>query len=675
MVNFGDFLKTSAVSKHTNFYIPYDKLKAYLENGMKARKVEGGKHDFYRDLEFSYSVCRNYASEWLARIEGANGIGSDKECIYSPEVIADILDLNQFVYLNQEAVRKIIKKHDKTNPRSRLHSAWSWKMDFNLGRRIIDAVFKVMKSKPKSVTEPKSVSEHKSVTEPAITPTPSSLSMKSIHDDGSGSYAPIVDQEGSVSARKTEDGQRISRQMRQSMEAGNKSGKLDQSDIELGSISSSSGGGYEPPMPVVPVPKLVKQTDSFVRQSTKYWVRPNDLAAVCTVLSEHLNLHAFGSSPWTPISSVYLDSMSFNCYQSRIVKEQGARIIRLRTYDGDTSKIYVERKVHHEFWTGDSSSKDRFVVPEQSIMAFLRGIKVPPNKDNLTALRNELCDMVLQYKLFPVVRVDYTRVAFQPENHDHVRVSIDFNMSILKEKAAHTEWRTPPDRVLEQDLVHFPYAVVEVKLREPYISTPPKWLEDLEASSLLHKENNFSKYVHAVYTFQDMESNPMKLRKPVWWNSQEFTSPQLAVLSDNEITEQKKREDHRHQIHWFAKLLGLDPNVDDDGRPARIEPKTFFACERTFLTWFNSALFIGSIGVALLTINEGVADCLIAVSCLIIVYALSTYWQRTRSLLNKRPSGYHDRYGPFFLATIVLIVFLVAPIITSGGFAGKVSKG
>ncbi len=34
--------------------------------------------------------------------------------------------------------------------------------------------------------------------------------------------------------------------------------------------------------------------------------------------------------------------------------------------------------------------------------------------------------------------------------------------------------------------------------------------------------------------------------------------------------------------------------------PQRIEPKTFFANERTFLSWLHMAVTIGSIGAALL---------------------------------------------------------------------------
>jgi len=36
----------------------------------------------------------------------------------------------------------------------------------------------------------------------------------------------------------------------------------------------------------------------------------------------------------------------------------------------------------------------------------------------------------------------------------------------------------------------------------------------------------------------------------------------------------------------------------------RIEPKTFFANERTFIQWFNSSMFIGSAGSTLTSISD-----------------------------------------------------------------------
>ncbi len=134
---------------------------------------------------------------------------------------------------------------------------------------------------------------------------------------------------------------------------GNKYGAIaswEESDLEASPLMGASVQDKEKGKGGV---ELHKQTDSFVRQSTKYWVKPCDLAAVCTVLAENLTVHTFdGGSPWTPISSVYIDNMKRECYEARITKETGARIIRLRTYNNDARKVYVERKIHYEAWTG-----------------------------------------------------------------------------------------------------------------------------------------------------------------------------------------------------------------------------------------------------------------------------------------------------------------------------------
>lgn len=50
--------------------------------------------------------------------------------------------------------------------------------------------------------------------------------------------------------------------------------------------------------------------------------------------------------------------------------------------------------------------------------------------------------------------------------------------------------------------------------------------------------------------------------------------------------------------NWFRRLCGSFFNKDEE---IKIEPKMFFACERTFLAWFQSSLLIGSIGVGLST--------------------------------------------------------------------------
>ena len=82
----------------------------------------------------------------------------------------------------------------------------------------------------------------------------------------------------------------------------------------------------------------------------------------------------------------------------------------------------------------------------------------------------------------------------------------------------------------------------------------------------MHKENNFSKYIHACYAFNIIDGNQLKLRKPVWWDAIEFTSPQMAV----ETGKSKRQSQEDNSVHWFANLLGLKPAIGPDGKPVKV---------------------------------------------------------------------------------------------------------
>lgn len=598
MVKFGQYIKDCAVQSYHDKYIEYDELKILLGHA-KSHRLHAGD-SFYRRLESCYVNVRNFADEWIKGIESQNNE-------WSASTISSAIELNQFVYLNEEGFRKIIKKHDKVIPNSQLMSVWRWKLDFQFTQRIVDVILAVIRLK-----QPNTAEEMK---KNIMQIQPFSISIVDASDD-----------------------------------------------IEIG-LSMNKNPIHAKPDPA----ELSKQTDSFVRQSTKYWVQPCDLAAVCAVLGENLHVHAFekGGSPWSPISSVYLDNKKRTCYGERILKNNGARIARLRIYNNDTKKIWIERKVHHEKWTGETSSKDRFPIEESQVMQLLRGQNLAIANKHME-LMTEIKTMVREQELYPTLRVDYTRIAFQPETHDHVRVSIDVNMRFLQERTSHMDWRTPDETLLTEDEMLFPYSIVEIKLREPYISDPPKWLQDLQRSSLLHLENNFSKYIHGTFVFGEV--NGLKLRRPLWINTMKFTSPQMAIESVDEDLENKKALaalENSSASHWFAKLMGVKAAVDVSGKPIKIEPKVFFANERTFLSWFNCSIFVASIGVAISAAStqksiEIAGGAMVAVGVIIVIYAALTFLQRTSSLLQRKSAGYHDRYGPVLLGTVVIIAFLLA---------------
>ena len=95
------------------------------------------------------------------------------------------------------------------------------------------------------------------------------------------------------------------------------------------------------------------------------------------------------------------------------------------------------------------------------MLPFLRGhlVNVPEKSKELL---HEVQDFIQSDKLYPSVRVEYLRIAFQPKNHDHIRISMDMNVRMIREKTTHFDWYTPEDRLSNEDAILFPFTVVEI---------------------------------------------------------------------------------------------------------------------------------------------------------------------------------------------------------------------
>ena len=117
--------------------------------------------------------------------------------------------------------------------------------------------------------------------------------------------------------------------------------------------------------------------------------------------------------------------------------------------------------------------------------------------------------------------------------------------------------------------------------------------------------------------------------------------------------------------------------------PIKVEPKTFFANERTMLQWLNMATLILFTSLALtsyndpLTRNKTLADgsldyssqlagaVLAPVAMVFIIYALYTYLWRARRIARREPSArYDDRFGPAVLVLLLLAVTTTSIVLT-----------
>ncbi|KAF2860165.1 SPX-domain-containing protein [Piedraia hortae CBS 480.64] len=269
---------------------------------------------------------------------------------------------------------------------------------------------------------------------------------------------------------------------------------------------------------------------NFIRQTTKYWVHPDNVTELKLTILKHLPVLVFNPSKAfekedSAISSVYFDNLdSFELYEGRLKKSEGAEAIRLRWYGGmGSQEIFVERKTHREDWTGEKSVKARFSIKEKNVSAYLNGSlspealfekmrrdgkKSPAEIDQLEQLAREIQFHVLDRKLEPACRSFYNRTAFQLPGDARVRISLDTELTLINE--AHrtgSSWRRPdvgvdyPFSYLNpSEIERFPYGILEVKLQTAAGSEPPQWIRDLVASHLVEAVPKFSKFIHGCAT-------------------------------------------------------------------------------------------------------------------------------------------------------------------------------
>ncbi|KAI9701796.1 MAG: vacuolar transporter chaperone [Candelina mexicana] len=274
---------------------------------------------------------------------------------------------------------------------------------------------------------------------------------------------------------------------------------------------------------------------NFVRQTTKYWVHPDNITELKLIVLKHLPVLVFNASKEfeakdSAISSIYYDNPeTWELYTGRLKKTEGAEAIRLRWYGGmDTETIFIERKTHREDWTGEKSVKARISTKEKNINAFLSGKmtvesifekmrrdgkKSDKEISDLEQLAREIQYRVITRKLQPVTRSFYNRTAFQLPGDARVRISLDTELTMTREdnldgrERAGKNWRRmdigidyPFSQLPPEDIERFPYAVLEVKLQTQAGQDPPQWVRELTSSHLVEAVPKFSKFIHGTAT-------------------------------------------------------------------------------------------------------------------------------------------------------------------------------
>jgi uncharacterized membrane protein YidH (DUF202 family) len=109
--------------------------------------------------------------------------------------------------------------------------------------------------------------------------------------------------------------------------------------------------------------------------------------------------------------------------------------------------------------------------------------------------------------------------------------------------------------------------------------------------------------------------------------------------------------------------------------PVRVEPKVYFAAERTFLAWLEFSIILGSIAATLLNFGDSLSLAsawgFTVVACLSLVYSMALYLWRVRMIRERRAVRYHDKWGP----TLLCIGLAAAVAVSFGVRIGGGSDG
>jgi uncharacterized membrane protein YidH (DUF202 family) len=264
------------------------------------------------------------------------------------------------------------------------------------------------------------------------------------------------------------------------------------------------------------------------------------------------------------LNSLYFDNQDFSLYNEKVERQVDATSLRVRWYGqlNTNPELFLELKTIHENGT---SEEKRIPIKEKYVQPFIKGeykmeksvqkmerqglseSKIEDFKNTVT----EIQKFILEHDLQPVLRAVYTRTAFQKPLDDRVRISIDTSLAFIREDAIDPNrpcrdpdnWHRldidnsamtyPFPNINPGEISRFPYAILEIKVKDEGSKKNPQWVEDLMASHLVHKASRFSKFVHGVASLFEDNVNSL----PFWLSEVETDirkDPQTAFEEDQQ---------------------------------------------------------------------------------------------------------------------------------------------
>lgn len=654
-----DNMQGNVVQRYADKYLSYDDMDQVLDlMSAQPKYAITGSSKFYRLLETSYVKCKNFIDQWIERLSHSNSQTADVSVSNQSRLI-EFLELDQFVFVNAEALRKIITKHDSQRNRrkNKILLSWRWRMDFGVGHRVKALLATVISSTIQQ--------QHHNTT--------------SVVDS---SISPLGGEQRKYWVRH-KDFALVSEVLAQCLE-----------------------------FFVPTVDKVTQTNDCFSCDSEGTGTDTGNCVGDCD-----LNC---AQCPLTAVRTIYFDNAKRDCFHNRVNNVEGGQLVRVRSYNYNqpgTSSVWVERLVHNPKWGpvqgGSKDSVARFSVVGDNVMPLLRSTESVDVGGSVRPLCTEVQQWVRDKEMYPSIRIESDRLSMRGRGiaSSAVWVTMDMHVRMFCTKppkgaknpvspmTCFSEWFVEHNDRPKLDQITLPHTLLTMQLAPG--AAEPAFLRRLLDSGIIHAEPNFCKFIHATYAFgvrvpvggkgeqaQAEERNELEYEldtdadadldsdsesvadqellvadRPAWWDSM-----QLPVEHIYRWTKVSKRAIGHNQLHWFSRLMRVSATeaADKNNNIVAVDLKSFFGNERTFLNWFHSAVITFTIGVGVgVSGYKLVGGFLMAVGTVVGFYADGIYVYRFRLLMRRsttrdKSEAVFDRFGPVLVTTIVFTAFLVA---------------
>ncbi|KAF9129354.1 vacuolar transporter chaperone [Mortierella sp. 14UC] len=291
----------------------------------------------------------------------------------------------------------------------------------------------------------------------------------------------------------------------------------------------------------------------------------------------------------SPVSTVYLDNADFDLYMSQVEHRDRSETVRLRWYGSEQKQMWVEHQqrslpsntgspspsASSSSSSSSSSStpagttlapspnlenpivtKHRFQIKSKNVPKLLQGsakidkmieqLRLAGQKTEQEIQEFEASTRIVQSRikkrgLQPVIQTFFNRTAFQVPGDARVRITIDTDVVMVREKPLEkselfdrpwvpTELQAenyPFSQVPEYNIVRFPYAIMQIRtLTEPQEEIP-SWVDTIGQSHLVEMVPNFTKDQHAIATLYESHVGLL----PFWLSDMDRDIRKPAMLT------------------------------------------------------------------------------------------------------------------------------------------------